>query len=293
MKNKGLPFGRILLMQNPGLTINKRIVFEGGVYHIIQRAPGRELLFLEKSDYLHFLAVLKETVKKFNLDLFCFALLPNHLHLLLRINKSNLSSAMKNLFERYADYFNKKYRRKGHVFCGRYRASFCNSDDYLLAASLYIHINPYKATLCKHPKEYRWSSLNLYLENSKKSFVNYEFILSLLHSQMEEARKKYLEMIDESLKSREEAFLDLSYVKKIIGELVKITKRFFNKKDEKGDLEKLLDSFRKKKRVVKPEDKEARKYLIQQLIANGYKVKDITEELQISRASLYRILNPK
>ena len=110
------------------LTVRHRLVFPGGTYHITQRAPGRELLFLEDGDRLYFLKLLKEASKKFCLAIYCFALMPNHVHLLLRIEDANLSSAMKNLFERYADYFNRKYERKGHVFCGRFRASVCSDD---------------------------------------------------------------------------------------------------------------------------------------------------------------------
>jgi len=71
------------------------------------------LLFIEEGDYLRFLYLLKNASQKFSLDIFCFALLSNHLHILLRINQENLSEAMKNVFERYADYFNVKYKRKG------------------------------------------------------------------------------------------------------------------------------------------------------------------------------------
>ncbi|MBN3040331.1 MAG: transposase, partial [Candidatus Omnitrophica bacterium] len=174
------------------LTINERVIFEGASYHITQRAPGRELLFLEDGDYLRFLKILKETVEKFEIDLFCFSLLPNHLHLFAKINKKNLSEFTKNLFERYAKYFNLKYQRKGHVFCGRYRASFCNDEKYFLAISLYIHLNPFKAGLCKNLKDYRWSSFNLYAYESKNTFVNFEEVLCLLDPHINKARGEYL-----------------------------------------------------------------------------------------------------
>ncbi len=127
------------------LTVRQRIIFEGAIYHITQRAPGTERIFLEESDYLYFLKILKDITQEFHVKLFSFALLTNHLHLLLQITQKNLSSAMKNLFERYAMYFNEKYQRKGHVFCGRFRASLCNDDAYFLAISVYIHLNPCRA----------------------------------------------------------------------------------------------------------------------------------------------------
>lgn len=275
------------------LTINKRIIFEGGIYHITQRAPGKELLFLEEADYLHFLGTLKEKVKKFNLDLFCFSLLPNHLHLLLRIKEKNLSQAMKNLFEKYADYFNKKYQRKGHVFCGRYRASLCNDESYFLAASIYIHLNPYKAGLCRDFKSYRWDSLGLYIGISKNTFINFGEILFLLSSQIDKARKEYLRILEESAGIKGGTLLDSSSVKMFIKEAVRTVKRFVDKNKKWEDLNKSIEDFKLRKKTIGIKDKNTRKYLIEQLLANGYSIREITQTLFISRSSFYRTIGFK
>jgi len=273
------------------LTINKRIIFEGAIYHITQRAPGKEILFVEEADYLYFLKILKETIKKFNLDLFCFSLLPNHLHLCLRIKEANLSEAMKNLFERYADYFNIKYKRKGHVFCGRFRASLCNDENYLLAISVYIHLNPYKAGLCRVPEDYRWGSLKLYTGAFKKTFVNFEEILSFLDPQLDKAKEKYSEILEESAKIKVDKLLDNSSVKKFIREVVRIEKKITGKREgEEEDLDKLIEDFKlmKKKKNL---DRRARKYLVEQLLANGYAVKEILGLLSIGRTTFYQIMH--
>jgi len=270
------------------LTLRNRIIFEGAIYHITQRAPGKELVFIEDNDYLKFLSVLKTTVKKFELDLFCFSLLPNHLHLLLKIHKKNLPKTMQYLFQRYAFYYNKKYKRKGHVFCGSYRASLCNDDSYLLTASLYIHLNPYKAGLCSNLDDYKWSSLFLYTNGSKKTFVDFREILLILDSNIIKARKKYSEMLKSSSNIEGGNLIDPSSVSAFIERVKKITKRFYKKS---SDLDKLIDEFSSKKRIVNPKEKKARKYLIQQLLANGYSIREITELLSITRKTLYNILN--
>jgi len=270
------------------LTVNRRIIFEDGIYHVTQRAPGKEVLFLEEPDYLHFLSLLKETIKKFNLKLFCFTLLTNHLHLLLKIKEKNLSQAMKNLFERYADYFNKKYKRKGYVFCGRYRASLCNDENYLLAASLYIHLNAYNAGLCKDFKDYRWSSVFLYTESSKKTFVDFEEILSLLSSQIGKAREGYIELLREGAKTKEINLLQASFVERAIKRIVMIVKK--GSGEDMKDLDKMIDDFKVKKRVLWGKDKRARKYLIGQLKANGCSVFEIMKILAIGRTTYYRIM---
>ena len=270
------------------LTIKNRIIFKGAIYHITQRAPGREVVFVEDSDYLRFLSVLKKMVKKFNIDLFCFSLMPNHLHLLLKINKKNLSEAMQYLFQAYAVYYNIKYNRKGHVFCGRYRASFCNDDSYLMAASLYIHLNPYKAGLTEHYDDYRWSSLSLYIKETKESFVNFKEILLLLDSDVKKARQKYRKMLETSVDVPGGNLIDPKSVNGFIEKARRITRRFYNKDSE---LDELIDKFSTKRRVIKPEEKRARKYLIEQLQANGYSIKEISGLLSISRMAIYDAIN--
>jgi len=268
------------------LTTRERIVFPGAVYHITQRAPGRELVFIEKSDYLAFLSILKKTVKKFKLDLFCFSLLPNHLHLMLKINRANLSEAMQYLFQTYAFYYNGKYMRKGHVFCGRYRASLCNDDVYMLAVSVYIHLNPYKAGLTGEYRDYRWSSLLLYMQRDKETFVKYNEILLKLDEELKKARKKYTDILERSVGISGGSRIDLDSVTNFVEKATKAVRKFYKKDSE---LDELIEKFRKQKKVVKAEDKKARKYLIQQLKSNGYSVTEISKMLNLSRKTIYNI----
>ncbi|MBN1694052.1 transposase [candidate division WOR-3 bacterium] len=269
------------------LTIKNRIIFEGATYHITQRAPGKEIVFVENSDYLKFLSILKETTEKFDLNIFCFSLLPNHLHLLLRISKKNLSEAMRHLFRTYAIYYNIKYERKGHVFCGRFRSSLCNDDAYLLAASLYIHLNPFKANLAENLNDYRWSSLRLYLDKPKKTFIDSGEILHLLDLKEKNARKKYCEILKESRKIPGGNLISTESVNLFVEKAKWTAKRFYKKDSE---VDETIENFRKKTRIIKPKEKKARKYLVQQLHASGYTIKEICDLLEISRKTFYNIL---
>ena len=271
------------------LTVNKRIIFEGATYHITQRAPGKEYVFLEDNDYLYFLKILKSTSQKFHLQIFSFVLLPNHLHLLLQITQKNLSVAMKNLFERYADYFNKKYQRKGHVFCGRFRASLCNDETYFLAISVYIHLNPYRAGLCEDFRDYRWTSLHLYIDRAPATFITFEKILSLLDKDPQKARQQYIEMLTNSMKLKGSSLLDSSSIQAVLREGARIVKEMVRVGNNE-DLDKLIDQFKGKERMVKVKDKKAREYVIEQLLANGYSPKEIREILGFSKATFHRIV---
>jgi putative transposase len=269
------------------LTLKKRIIYPGAVYHITQRAPGREIVFVEDADYLKFLLELKKTVKKFNLTLFCFSLLGNHLHLLLQIKERNLSNAMQVLFGKYAAYFNFKYKRKGHVFCGRFRSSLVSHDNYLLAASCYIHLNPYNAGLAECFDKYRWSSLSLYIENPKETFVNHEKILGMIDDNPNTARKKYFELLRQSTEIKGGQFIDSKKVKRFVqnakNKAIRINKRA-------SELDYMIEKFNGKNRVRSPEEKRARKYLIEQLISNGNKINEIAELLHLSRQTIHKII---
>jgi len=138
------------------------------VLHVTQRAAGKEPLFLEDADYLYLVWLLKEISTSHHLKIYAFCLMPNHLHLLFSTEEPNLYDAMRDLFARYATRFNRKYGRRGHLFGGPYRQAICLDDSYLIAASLYLHLNPVRANLADDPQVYRWSSCRLYCDSRAK-----------------------------------------------------------------------------------------------------------------------------
>lgn len=268
------------------LTTRQRIIFEGAVYHVTQHAPGREPLFLEEGDYLYFLKEIKSIAKSFSLTIHSFVLMPNHLHLLFGIQNKNLSQAMKCLFGGYAEYFNKKYERRGHVFCGRFRASVCYDDLYFLSISVYIHLNPVRAGLCRVFSEYRWSSIGVYIED-KRSFVNSEKILLSLHEDLSEARTIYKTIL-RSIQDKGEvtSAKDRKSMKESIQTCFRIAKRLMNKEDDGG----FIECIEKSRNTRNPKTIEARKYALEQLIANGWTMEDIIKTFSMSRSTVYRLL---
>ena len=283
------------------LTRNK-VIPEGSIAHIVQRAPGRERLYLEDNDYIYFIHLLKEISKKYNFKIFCFSLMPNHFHLLTNFQENNASSAIKNLCERYAMYFNKKYERKGHVFYGRFRVSLCFDEAYLLAASLYIHLNPSKAGLCKQPDSYRWSSALLYIKKfESKTFVDYKFILKIIDDNITQAKEIYRRLLKDCQKKEMESILEnkkaLSLFREKIWKLISgIFQEDKNKKYilSEIELENKIKELQNKKRLRKPQDIQARKYIVEQLLSRGYGIKEIGMRLGITRQCVHKILtSPK
>lgn len=286
---------RIFLARN-------KLNFTGAISHLTQHSCGSEPLFLEDSDYLYFLGQLKDCAKKFELDVFALCLMSNHLHLLLRINKVNLPKAMQNLFQSYARYFNKKYSRKGHVFCGAFRQSLCLDDSYALAASIYIHLNPYKAGLAGAEKPYRWSSLNLYVDNmNKETFVRYEYLLRPLAADLENARSIYQRLLSSMLSV--EVNISRGGKADLVSFRAKLLKSLRIVIGEEGDIaaskgmladkeiEAYLEKMEGKQRLRSPQDIKAREFLIKQLRANGYKIGEIAAILGQSRVTISKAFN--
>ena len=276
------------------------------VSHITQRAAGREPLFLEETDYLIMLSLMKEISKNYELNIFAFCLMPNHTHFLLNQAQENLYDAMRDLFSRYAMKFNRKYERKGHLFGGPYRQAICMDDSYLLAASLYIHLNPVRAGLVTEPLTYRWSSCRLYYEDdSPNAFIDPLFILNLLSENTFESKERYRRLLNKGGELETDHVLEQEdSIERFQSKLATIFPSLFNRVKKKGllsgllgidllsfeELEKQIEAVKKDHFSSKPDSRKAKKYLIEQLIARGFKRKEIAQRLEISTKTVYNIL---
>ncbi len=274
----------------------------GLISHITQRASGAELLFREKDDYLEMLARLKQICQIYQVELIAFALMPNHVHFLLHQNEANLHEAMRDLFSKYARRHNKKYERKGHLVGGRYRQAVCLDESYFLAVSLYIHLNPVRAGLVVQPTDYRWSSCRLFTESPvTQSFVSPQRIFELLSQDPQEAQGIYRGMLEEGRKIKMgEVFEDrraihdlqwrLSSVFHFLGKLATLRKDEPSKPWDETELEERIAAFAKGRIHPLPRDKEAKRYLVEQLLSRGFTRREIAQKLGVSRKTIYNLI---
>ena len=276
------------------------------VSHITQRAAGKEPLFLEDGDYLYMLANMKDITKKRSLDFYAFCLMPTHVHMLVSPRGDELHEAMRDLFSRYAMMFNRKYERKGHLFAGPYRQAVCLDDSYLLTASLYIHMNPARAGLVSHPREYRWSSVKLFHDNTApRSFVEPDFVLRLLGGGDRERKKGYSDLLDKSLSLAPGDVLEqTNAVRQLRKALARAFPALFSRVGQKKqiaqrtglelldeeDLEQSIRAIKPRNRKVSPATKKAWCFLMEQLIARGYKREDIAAMFGVSVRTVYNML---
>lgn len=233
-------------------------------------------------------------------------MMSNHVHLLISPKEPNLFDAMRDLFSRYAMYFNRKYERKGHLFGGPYRQAVCYDDRYLLAVSLYIHLNPVQASIVKDPIKYRWSSIGLFsTENRPKSFVNPDFILDLLSGEKGGQIQNYRNLLNRGIEIKTGHILEREDVIERFGSKLAVVFPELFKKFERTKkvaksagidllgfetLEKRIQEIRSVSSPQSPEHRKAKKYLMEQLISRGFTKTEIAEKLGISRKTVYNIL---
>jgi putative transposase len=155
-----------------------RIDFPGALYHVIARGNQKQDIFSNESDYETYLGYLSEYKTRFQFHLYAYALMKNHVHLLMEVGTTPLSRVMQSLQFRYSRHFNWKYKKVGHLFQGRYKAIICDKDSYLLELIRYIHLNPVRSELAKDPAQYPWTSHSIYLGKDSNGLVEEDFILS-------------------------------------------------------------------------------------------------------------------
>jgi putative transposase len=127
--------------------------------HIVQRGHNREPCFAAEEDYFTYLHWLDVALKENGCALHAYALMTNHVHLLLTPSKAaSVPRLIMSLGRRYVQYINTTYRRTGTLWDSRYKSSLIQADTYLLQCMRYIELNPVRAAMVDDPAHYRWTS---------------------------------------------------------------------------------------------------------------------------------------
>ena len=169
-----------------------RIQFPGAVYHVISRGNERKRIVRDDADREKRLDWLRRTVEVYGWELHAFVLMNNHEHLFVQTPLPNLSAGMQYLNGSYTSYFNRRHRRAGHLFQGRFKGHLVEEEGYFLEISRYIHLNPVRAKMVAAPDEYRWSSFAGYVHVRKKvPWVCYAKVLGEFGREQTAARRAY------------------------------------------------------------------------------------------------------
>lgn len=158
-----------------------RIMSSSGIYHIVLRSVNQQLIFEEESDYLKFLYILSDCKVLYDIDIYAYCLMDNHIHLLLHSSPESLAGFFQSVGARFVLWYNKKYLRNGHLFQDRFHSRVVDNQSYFLNTLIYIHNNPVKAGICSSPSEYRWSSFLAYY-GKENTMVDVSFSEKILGS---------------------------------------------------------------------------------------------------------------
>ena len=172
-----------------------RLALPGIPWHIIQRGNNRSACFYADDDYRKYLDTLREQATKNGCVIHAYVLMTNHVHLLLTPKKpDSAAQLMKHLGQRYVQYVNRSYRRSGTLWEGRFRSCLTQSEDYVLACYRYIELNPVRANMVPHPREYPWSSYRTNGEGFANMLITPHEQYLRLGSNNEERRNNYREL---------------------------------------------------------------------------------------------------
>jgi len=169
------------------------------LYHLTMRGNNRQAIFLDASDYQQYLLELRRCREVQPYRLLAFALMPNHVHLVMEvIGESSLSDVMHRAATSYTRYFNSRHGRVGHLYQGRFYSNLVGRESYLLEVTRYVHLNPLRAHLVTELAEYPWSSYQYYLGLGPDPLhlVEPGRILSLFGQPPEAVRRRYRDFVE-------------------------------------------------------------------------------------------------
>jgi REP-associated tyrosine transposase len=135
-----------------------RYVLPDGITHVFARGVRKQAIYVREMDAHRFLGGLDELTQRFDIVCLAYCLMPNHYHLVVDATQAELSRGLHRLNGSYAQWFNKEYGHWGHLFGDRFGANEVRDEAYALRLVRYVLLNPVRAGLCRHPREWRWSS---------------------------------------------------------------------------------------------------------------------------------------
>lgn len=179
-----------------------RLDVPGALHHIMVRGINKANIFDDDQDKRRFLERLGDTVTDGQCTVYAWVLMSNHAHVLFKSGKDGISAVMRKLLTWYAQYYNRRHNRTGHLFENRYKSILCDEENYLLTLVRYIHLNPIRAGIIKTIEEldcYPWGGHRAVIGKSMYSWMDARHVLSEFGSSMRKAIVEYRKFIQEGM----------------------------------------------------------------------------------------------
>ena len=177
-----------------------RIEFSGALYHVTSRGDRRKSIYEDDKDRESFLNICEQVIKNFNWICHAYCLMNNHYHLVIETPDGNLSKGMRQLNGVFTQASNRRHRRSGHLFQGRYKAVLVDADAYLLELTRYVVLNPVRAGMATHPGEWPWSSyMAMTSDVIAPPWLSTDGLLAQFATQREKAIRRYTEFVAQGI----------------------------------------------------------------------------------------------
>ena len=157
-----------------------RLDTPGALHHIMVRGINKVAIFKDDQDRVCFLGRLGQNIVETQSSIYAWALMRTHAHLLVRSGRPGISGVMRKLLTWYAQYYNRRHHRRGHLFENRYKSILCDEENYLLALVRYIHLNPVRAKIVSTMQEldgYPWSGHRMILGRDEFPWMDRAHVL--------------------------------------------------------------------------------------------------------------------
>jgi REP-associated tyrosine transposase len=178
-----------------------RIEFPGAFYHVTSRGNAQAAIYADDADRQAFLDLLTDVVERYHWLCHAFCLMDTHYHLVIETPEGNLSQGARQLNGIYTQRYNRRHRRVGHLFQGRYKAILVERDSYLLELCRYVVLNPVRAGMVRSAREYHWSSYRATAGLSvPPGLLRTAWILAQFGAERVEAQRRYRRFVAEGVK---------------------------------------------------------------------------------------------
>lgn len=157
-----------------------RLDMPGALHHIMVQGINKANIFDDDEDKARFLERLEQNVIEGKCSVYAWVLMDNHVHILFKSGMHGISVVMRKLLTWYAQYFNRRHKRSGHLFENRYKSILCDEDNYLLVMVRYIHLNPLRANIVKTIEEldrYPFCGHQTIIGKAKHSWMDADYVL--------------------------------------------------------------------------------------------------------------------
>lgn len=164
----------------------------GQPQHVILRGNNRNIIFVANEDYHFFIECLQKAAEQHGCAIHAYVLMTNHVHLLLTPEREDsIGKTLQSVGRRYVQYFNYTQKRTGTLWEGRYKATLIDSERYLLTCYRYIELNPVRASMVEHPRDYPWSSYLCHADGKNDALITEHALFVALGASNEARQSAY------------------------------------------------------------------------------------------------------